>query len=73
MVEKTPVEKVEKIVGKVVKKIGRLSPYGKKKKIFGKSKLTVTLPYKRGEKILNQRSGFFKEEYEKEKTLLSWS
>ena len=62
--------KEEEIVKKIANKLGRVSKYkmrpGKKKK-----QLEIVLPYKKKEKILNQRSGFFKEEYSKE-ALLSW-
>lgn len=66
--------KFEKIIEKVAKKAGKLSPYQRLKKFKPKkSGLKVKLPYKKGEKILSQRSSFFKGEYEKEKALLSWS
>lgn len=62
--------KEEEIVGKIFNKLKKLSPYGKFRK--GKKKrLEIKLPYK-NDKILNQRSGLFKEEYSKA-SILSWS
>ena len=64
--------KEEEIVIKVAKKLKRFSPFQRIRKTKQK-KLAIKLPYKKGEKLLNQRSAFFKEEYAKEEALLSWS
>ena len=48
-----------------------LSGKAQNKQIFKGSKLAVVLPYRQGEKILGQRSKFFKDEYNKE-ALLAW-
>ena len=64
--------KEEEIARKLANKINNFSPYNKLRKGKKKKQLEVVLPYKKGDKILNQRSGFFKSEYSKE-SLLSWS
>lgn len=64
-------DRIYSAIGKLKQRFG-FKGTAKSKRLTKKSKLALKIPIKKGEKILNQRSKFFKEEYEKEKALLAW-